>query len=115
MQLLIIVISSVIYLLAIPRVGRLIVRMPNFPNFIARNIFLAQNKSTFKLAYVVALAKLITIAYKNVIIGSVVAKIHAVQVAYVLLFCYDFLALVVQNQWFRAQKCPFGESRHPKT
>ena len=32
-----------------------------------------------------------------------VAKIHAFEVAYVLLFCYDFLTVAVQNQWSGAQ------------
>ena len=46
--------------------GRLIVKMINFLNFITRNIFLTYTEPSFKLPYVVALAKLITISYKNI-------------------------------------------------
>ena len=40
--------------------------MPNFLNFIARNLVLPEIKSTFKLAYVAGLAKLINFPYKNI-------------------------------------------------
>ena len=80
--------------------------MTNFPNFIARNICLTQYDLSFKLAYVAALAKLITIAGKGIKIPRGVAKIHTDRLAFVFLFWYDFLAAAVQTidfndiQWF---------------
>ena len=64
--------------------------MPNSPNLIVKNVIRSQIESEFKLAYVVDLAKLITIAYKNIIIGRVVRALGQREVAYLNLFCLGY-------------------------
>ena len=55
----------------------------------------------------VALTKLITMPCTNLQIHRVSMKIHAVEVVYILLFCYNFLLAVMEYQWFWTQKCLF--------
>ena len=58
--------GKIIAVCARPQYRAAHVKMINFLNFITRNLFLSYTEPSFKLPYVVALVKLITISYKNI-------------------------------------------------